>query len=123
MVSATYEASGGQSLCDAVDWLKGLALGSAGITIAVLAIASIGLMMLSGYLPVRRSGRTILGCFILFSAGTIANGLVSASALAPSDVPVSAPVPAYEPAEPKPVSYDPYEGAAAPVRHQHDLLE
>ena len=119
----SYDANGDQSLLGAVDWLRGLILGSIGTTVAILAVAGIGLLMLSGRLPIRRGGTTVLGCFILFSAGTIANGLLAGSTLATNDIADPVPAPAYEPTVPTLAPYDPYEGAAAPVRPQHDLLE
>jgi type IV secretory pathway VirB2 component (pilin) len=38
-------------------------------------------MMLTGSINVRRSVQVILGCFVIFGASTIANGLVAAMSL------------------------------------------
>lgn len=124
MSLADSGAHGGQSLPDAVDWLRALILGSIGTTVAILAVASVGLLMLSGRVPARRGARVILGCFILFSAGTIANGLLAGTTLAGGEFAIPVPAaPAYEASVPASVPYDPYEGAAAPARRQRDLFE
>ena len=73
-------------LTEASLWIQNTLLGSAGSAIAVIAIAWIGLMMLGGRLPVRRGGAVLLGCFILFSASLIAQGLLT---VVPLDSPVS----------------------------------
>lgn len=108
----------GSSLVGAVDWVRGVLLGSIGTMIAVVAVAAVGLLMLSGRVPVRRGLIVVLGCFVLFSAATIADGLVSgATASATPPEPVSPPPPpAYTPSQPKPVPYDPYAGASVPSR-------
>jgi type IV secretion system protein VirB2 len=117
-------ANSGQSLPDAVAWLRDLILGSIGTTVAILAIASVGLLMLSGRAPVRRGALVVLGCFILFSAGTIANGLLASLTPAGGEPAIlTPPAPAYAPSIPAPAPYDPYEGAAASVPRQRDLLE
>lgn len=114
--------SSSSALVGAVDWLEALLLGSVGTTIAVLAIAAIGLLMLSGRLPVRRGATAILGCFVLFSAATIANGLVAAAShaeLAPAAT-YSSSAPAYKPSIPQPVPYDPYAGASVPSQRSSE---
>ncbi|QZP09149.1 TrbC/VirB2 family protein [Caenibius sp. WL] len=118
-----YASSGDQSLTDAVNWLRDLLLGSIGTMIAVLAIAGIGLLMLSGRLPIRRGVTAILGCFILFSAGTIAGGLINQWEPMTNTVVVAPEAPAYTATIPTPAPYDPFEGAAVPVRPQRDILQ
>jgi type IV secretory pathway VirB2 component (pilin) len=124
MIAVSIGASSGQSLPDAVDWLKALILGSIGTTVAILAIAAVGVLMLSGRIPIRRGATVVLGCFILFSAGTIASALLASLTLAGNDNATQSPqAPVYEASIPTPAPYDPFEGAAAPARRQRDLLE
>lgn len=66
----------GHSLEAAALWIQGLILGQVGTSIAVLAIAIIGLSMLRGTLSARDGVRSLLGCFILFGAPAIAHGLM-----------------------------------------------
>lgn len=63
----------------AVQWLQDLLLGPLATSLAVIAVAALGLMMLSGRINIRRGGGVILGCFILFGAANIAQGLREAA--------------------------------------------
>ena len=105
----------------AVAWLQGTLLGSVASIVAVIAIASVGLMMLSGRVNIRYGLTVILGCFILFGASTIAAGIMAslsggdqvARAEAP---PTPPPMVAAPPAPPPPANRDPYAGASVPSR-------
>ena len=105
----------------AVAWLQGTLLGTIASTVAVIAIASVGLMMLSGRVNIRYGLTVILGCFILFGASTIAAGIMGslsggdqvARAEAP---PAPPPMVAAPPAPPPPANRDPYAGASVPSR-------
>jgi type IV secretion system protein VirB2 len=46
-----------------------------------MAVATVGLMMLTGRMNWRFGATVILGCFILFGAGAIVSGIRSAAAL------------------------------------------
>lgn len=108
--------SANSAIIDAVHWWRDVLLGSVGTAVAVLAVSVLGVLMFTGRLPVRRGATVVLGCFILFSAASIADGItsgVSRSAPEPSPVPVAARA-AYTPTVPKPVPYDPYAGASVP---------
>jgi type IV secretory pathway VirB2 component (pilin) len=59
----------------AVQWLEGTLLGTIATTAAVIAVAWIGVMMLTGRVTVRSGATTILGCFILFGATSIVAGI------------------------------------------------
>lgn len=72
--SDTY---GSSSMVMAVQWIQGTLLGTVATISATIAIAWLGLLMLRGHLPIRRAGTVLLGCFILFGAGAIAQGLLS----------------------------------------------
>lgn len=107
----------------ALQWLQATLLGSVATGIAVIAVASIGFLLFSGRIDVRRSVRLIAGCFILFGASSIAAGIVQAiggsgagaEAETAPPPPVSAP-PLAPPASRPAASYDPYAGAALPTR-------
>lgn len=103
----------------AAQWVQGIFLGNIATAIAVVAIASIGFAMLTGRVELRRGGTIILGCFILFGASTIANGLRNA-AQSPETL-LSQNVPAPPPVFARPArtdaansGYDPYAGASVP---------
>lgn len=107
-------------LAAAVQWLEGLALGSIATSVALIAVAAIGMMMLSGRVPIRRGASVLLGCFILFGAQAIAKGIQTAATYATeAEVPTKAlsqpTSPSAYPA-PRSPNYDPYAGAAVPTR-------
>jgi hypothetical protein len=101
-------------------WVQGTLLGTVATTVAVIAVASVGLGMLTGRVDVRRGVGVIVGCFVLFGATSIVKGVQSGipgtgdetpAYVAPPPVPIRAPV-TPSPA-PKPTSgYDPYAGAS-----------
>lgn len=110
----------------ALQWLEGTLLGSVATAVAVIAVACVGILLLSGRIDVRRGAQVIFGCFILFGASTIAAGLMRAAddaasgravgAAAPLPAaPQTIPIPSPQPQE-KAVPYDPYAGAALPTR-------
>lgn len=71
-----FEPSPRSVLSGSLEWVEGLMLGPLAVTLCVLAVAIIGLVMLTGRLPVRMVARTILGCFILLGAPAIASALM-----------------------------------------------
>jgi type IV secretion system protein VirB2 len=100
----------------AASWVSGLLFGPLATTIAIIAIAWIGLAMLSGRIDIRRGLAVVFGCFLLFGAWGIAEGLQSSAMneAAPMVVGVP-PQPNYAKAVPSantPNGYDPYAGAA-----------
>lgn len=108
------------AILSAVLWVQAVLMGPVATSIAVIAVASIGLMMLSGRMNVRRGATVLIGCFILFGAGAIAQGLRGLSASVGREAPVQAVAPPVavelEPivpprAEP-PAVVDPYAGAS-----------
>ena len=104
----------------AANWLEATLLGSVATTLAIIAVACVGLAMLTGRTDVRRSAHVLFGCFIIFGASAIASGLRTASGgtssqLADAEVMASpAPPPAYPSAPATP--FDPYAGAAVTPR-------
>jgi type IV secretion system protein VirB2 len=104
------------AITSAASWVSDLLFGPVASVIAIIAIAWVGLAMLSGRVDIRRGLSVVFGCFLLFGAKGIADGLRSA-ALSEA-VPMSANVPppptyAKPPASRSvPNGYDPYAGAA-----------
>jgi type IV secretion system protein VirB2 len=63
----------------AVMWVQGTLLGNVATAVAVVAIAVVGFLMLTGRLEWRRGITVILGCFIIFGAAAIVSGIQSAA--------------------------------------------
>jgi type IV secretory pathway VirB2 component (pilin) len=115
------DPAGASVLVAAVSWLQQTILGTVATTIAIIAVASVGLSMLNGRVSVRYGMTVLIGCFILLGASTIAAGIRSfvgggdAVSYAPEPPPVVLP-PAPPPAPPAPANNDPYAGASVPSR-------
>jgi type IV secretion system protein VirB2 len=77
----TYaDPAGSGVIVSAVNWLQGTLLGTVATVVAVIAVASVGFMMLTGRINWRHGGVVILGCFVLFGAASIVAGIQSAAA-------------------------------------------
>lgn len=63
----------------ALGWLQGTLLGNVATAVAVMAVAAVGFMMLTGRMNWRFGATVIIGCFILFGAGAIVSGIQSAA--------------------------------------------
>ena len=63
----------------AVHWIQGTLLGTVATVVAVIAVAVVGFMMLTGRMNWRYGATVILGCFILFGAASIVAGIQSAA--------------------------------------------
>ena len=104
----------------ALSWVEGTLLGTLATVVAIIAIASIGLLMLTGRVDLRNGIRMVLGCFILFGASAIAAGLQAVFAgtlpAPPPMATVSVAVPVPSPPVPAPANEDPYAGASVPPR-------
>jgi len=96
------------------DWLAQLLTGSLVIALCVVAVAFIGLMLMTGHLSWRQSLRVMLGCFVLLGAPAISLALQGAVNRAARQEPVSEPPsPPTQTQSPLPPSnYDPYAGAS-----------
>jgi len=120
-VNPDLGSPGGNAVAAAVTWLEATLLGSFATAVAVIVIASFGLLLFLGRIPTRRAIEILFGCFILFGGSSIASGIMSALygpaqgpaavAALPPPPPVEAPVQARS-TQP----YDPYAGAAVPPR-------
>jgi type IV secretion system protein VirB2 len=73
------DPAGSGVLVSAVRWLQGTLLGTVATVVAVIAVASVGFMMLTGRMNWRYGATVILGCFILFGAASIVAGIQSAA--------------------------------------------
>ena len=86
----------------ASEWTQGVLGGSLATALCVVAIALLGLLLLSGRLRVRRSVEVVLGCFLLLGAGLLAGQLQALAAGAAGAEGTGA----------EQVNYDPYAGAS-----------
>lgn len=73
------DPQGSGVLVNAMRWMQGTLLGSVATAAAVIAIAVVGFLMLSGRINWRHGAIVILGCFILFGAAGIVAGIQSAA--------------------------------------------
>ena len=107
-------------IADGIAWVQGAALGSTATTIAVFAVAAIGLLMLSGRLELRRGITVVIGCFILFGADDIAAVLTGLDSKDVQLPPANSPDPGQLSGPLRtptslPTAYDPYAGASVPT--------
>jgi len=78
---ALSDPAGSGVLVSAVQWLQGTLLGTIATVLAVIAVAAVGFMMLTGRINWRYGATVILGCFILFGAASIVAGIQSTATL------------------------------------------
>lgn len=78
---ALGDPAGSGVLVSAVQWLQGTLLGTVATVVAVIAVAVVGLLMLTGRINWRYGATVILGCFILFGAASIVAGIQSTASL------------------------------------------
>lgn len=76
-VAQTVNPQGSGPIIAALAWLQGTLMGNVATTIAVMAVAAVGFMMLTGRLNWRFGASVIIGCFVLFGAGAIVSGIQS----------------------------------------------
>ena len=79
-VVANPQGSG--PLLAAVEWIQGTLLGNLATTVAVIAVAIVGFMMLTGRMNWRHGITVIIGCFVIFGAAAIVAGIQQAAQLA-----------------------------------------
>jgi type IV secretion system protein VirB2 len=75
------DPAGSGVLVSAMNWLQGTLLGTIATVVAVIAVATVGFMMLTGRINWRHGVTVILGCFILFGASSIVAGIHSTATL------------------------------------------
>ncbi|MFT3755116.1 MAG: TrbC/VirB2 family protein [Pseudoxanthomonas sp.] len=76
---ALASPAGSGPILNALSWVQGTLLGNVATAVAVIAVAVVGFMMLSGRINWRFGATVILGCFVLFGATTIVAGIRSAA--------------------------------------------
>ena len=77
--TAAADPAGSSPILGALTWVQGTLLGNLATTAAVIAVAVVGLLMLTGRIDWRRGLTVILGAFILFGAASIVAGIRSAA--------------------------------------------
>lgn len=77
---AVANPQGSGPIIAALSWIQGTLLGNVATMAAVMAVAAVGYMMLTGRINWRFAMTVILGCFILFGAGAIVAGIRSVAA-------------------------------------------
>jgi type IV secretion system protein VirB2 len=75
----TQDPAGSGPIVAALGWLQGTLLGNVATAVAVMAVAAVGFMMLTGRMNWRFGATVIIGCFVLFGAGAIVSGIQSAA--------------------------------------------
>jgi type IV secretion system protein VirB2 len=78
--AAAADPQGSGPIVAALMWMQGTLLGNVATAVAVIAVAMVGFMMLTGRMNWRFGATVIIGCFILFGAGAIVSGIQSAAA-------------------------------------------
>lgn len=79
LASVAPDPNGSGAIIGALNWLQGTLLGTVATVAAVIAVASVGFMMLTGRIDWRRGAIVILGCFVLFGAASIVAGIRAAA--------------------------------------------
>ena len=75
--AVTLDPQGSGAISGALGWIQGTLLGSVATAVAVIAVASVGLLMLTGRMNWRFGATVVIGLFILFGAGAIVGGIRS----------------------------------------------
>src|SRR4051794_9182759 len=73
----TQDPAGSSPLVAALEWVQGTLLGNVATAAAVIAVAVVGFMMLTGRIDWRRGLTVVIGCFIIFGAVAIVSGIRS----------------------------------------------
>jgi type IV secretory pathway VirB2 component (pilin) len=79
--AAGIDPAGSGPIVAALGWLQSTLLGNVATAVAVIAVAMVGFMMLTGRLNWRFGATVIVGCFVLFGAGAIVTGIQSTAGL------------------------------------------
>ena len=78
---AQANPQGSGPIVSALIWLQGTLLGNVATSVAVIAVAMVGFMMLTGRLNWRVGATVIIGCFILFGSAAIVSGIQSTASV------------------------------------------
>jgi len=66
---------GSSPILGAISWIQETLLGQVATAVAVIAVAAVGFMMLTGRMNWKYGATVIIGIFILFGASTIVAGI------------------------------------------------
>ena len=115
-----YDPPGSSVLVAAVGWIQSLVLGSLAVSVAVIAIAAVGFLMLTGRVSYRRGLGAVIGCFIVFAAAGVGaalrTSLATGSASDPKVLPSSGPSAGSQAPSTPPALYDPNAGVTGQSR-------
>lgn len=75
LAQVAADPQGSSPLLAALQWVQGTLLGNLATTAAVIAVAVVGYMMLTGRLEWRRGLMVVVGAFIIFGAVSIVAGI------------------------------------------------
>jgi type IV secretion system protein VirB2 len=75
------DPQGSGPIVAALEWLQGTLLGNVATAVAVIAVAMVGFMMLTGRMNWRFGATVIVGCFVLFGSAAIVSGIRSTAAV------------------------------------------
>jgi type IV secretion system protein VirB2 len=73
------DPAGSGPILGALEWVQGTLMGNLATTAVVIAVAVVGLMMLTGRIDWRRGVTVVLGAFIVFGAAAIVAGIRTAA--------------------------------------------
>lgn len=76
---AQQDPAGSGPIVRAAQWLQGTLMGNVATAAAVIAVAVVGFMMLTGRMNWRYGATVVLGLFILFGSVAIVSGIQSAA--------------------------------------------
>jgi type IV secretion system protein VirB2 len=76
-LAQSVDPQGSGPIVSALQWLQGTLMGNVATAVAVMAVAAVGFMMLTGRLNWRMGATVIIGCFVLFGASAIVSGIQS----------------------------------------------
>ncbi len=75
--SVQADPAGSGPILGALEWVQGTLMGNLATSAAVIAVAVVGLMMLTGRIDWRRGVTVVVGAFIVFGAVAIVAGMRS----------------------------------------------
>ncbi|GAA4014091.1 TrbC/VirB2 family protein [Sphingomonas swuensis] len=78
----TTDPQGSGPIVSALAWLQGTLLGNVATAVAVIAVAMVGFMMLTGRMNWRFGATVIVGCFVLFGSAAIVSGIRATASVA-----------------------------------------
>ena len=76
------DPQGSGPIVAALQWLQGTLLGNVATAVAVIAVAMVGFMMLTGRMNWRFGATVIIGSFVLFGSAAIVSGIQSTAGMA-----------------------------------------